>query len=275
MNLKELILSSGILEDYALGSASETDAKGVECLARCYPEIQEEIFLIQNSLQRYAEQYKVNPPEGLKEKIWLSIQNDTAPSAQSAKPHLKGASGNLTAIIFKQKKWIAAASVLFVFTGLLLYSLYLHRQLKETNNRFALLETETKLYQKELQAQKEAYGLVRSQFDFLLDPFTEKVVLRGTSIQPEALATVYWNKNLQEVYVAINNLPQPPEDKQFQLWALVDGRPFDAGVIDEVSALNVQKMKSFKYADAFAITLEQKGGSQVPTLEAMYVIGTL
>ena len=35
----------------------------------------------------------------------------------------------------------------------------------------------------------------------------------------------------------------------------------------------LQKMKPFDKADAFAITLEKKGGSTTPTMEAMYVMG--
>ena len=34
-----------------------------------------------------------------------------------------------------------------------------------------------------------------------------------------------------------------------------------------------QKMKAFEKAEMFAITLENRGGSQVPTMEAMYVAG--
>jgi anti-sigma-K factor RskA len=59
----------------------------------------------------------------------------------------------------------------------------------------------------------------------------------------------------------INNLPQPATDKQYQLWALMDGQPIDLGFIE----LDVQqkrllvKMKNVQNAQAFAITLEQRG----------------
>ena len=44
------------------------------------------------------------------------------------------------------------------------------------------------------------------------------------------------------------------------------------GMLSDVKN-SVQKMKPFAKADAFAITLEKKGGSPSPTMEAMYVMG--
>ena len=50
--------------------------------------------------------------------------------------------------------------------------------------------------------------------------------------------------------------------------------PVDAGVLTyDITA--VQTMKGFDKVDAFAITLENEGGSVVPTLDQMYVLGTL
>jgi anti-sigma-K factor RskA len=37
----------------------------------------------------------------------------------------------------------------------------------------------------------------------------------------------------------------------------------------------IQKMKSFGKAQAFAITLEEEGGSPTPTMEEMYVIAEI
>ncbi len=73
--------------------------------------------------------------------------------------------------------------------------------------------------------------------------------------------------------VAVENLPTPPTDKQYQLWALVDGKPVDAGMITDLEDL--QAMKEMPEAQAFAITLEPKGGSVNPTLEQLYVIGNV
>ena len=40
----------------------------------------------------------------------------------------------------------------------------------------------------------------------------------------------------KEVYLLVNQLPTPDPDKQYQLWAIVDGNPVDAGVFDMIRA---------------------------------------
>jgi len=54
---------------------------------------------------------------------------------------------------------------------------------------------------------------------------------------------------------------------------MVDGKPVDAGMIDMNEAAPFMKLKNIPRAEAFAITLEKKGGSPVPTMDALYVMG--
>ena len=100
----------------------------------------------------------------------------------------------------------------------------------------------------------------------------KKIELTSVPGKPSALAQVIWDTNTKIVYVADVSLPNVPSDKQYQLWAIVDGKPVDAGMLTDTKNL-AQKMKVFEKAEMFAITLEQKGGSPVPTMEAMYVAG--
>jgi anti-sigma-K factor RskA len=61
-------------------------------------------------------------------------------------------------------------------------------------------------------------------------------------------------------------------EQQYQLWALVDGVSIDAGVFD-ASRGTFQIMKAIAEADAFAVTIEQTGGAESPTLSTMQVYG--
>ena len=90
---------------------------------------------------------------------------------------------------------------------------------------------------------------------------------------PSSLATVYWNTESKDVYLLVNQLPKPVADKQYQLWAIVDGKPVDAGIFDMAEGISFVKLKTIPKAEAFAITLEKKGGSRTPTMDAMYVMG--
>ncbi|OYW78343.1 MAG: hypothetical protein B7Z27_07670 [Sphingobacteriia bacterium 32-37-4] len=75
----------------------------------------------------------------------------------------------------------------------------------------------------------------------------------------------------KDVYILPNKLPLPANGKQYQLWAIVEGKPVNAGVISDCAGLC--KMKNIPSASMFAITLEKLGGSETPTLSEMYVAG--
>ena len=71
-------------------------------------------------------------------------------------------------------------------------------------------------------------------------------------------------------------MPVTDAEHQYQLWALVDGVPVDLGVFDaEGNGIGFKDMKSIGKAQAFAVTLEPKGGSKNPTLDQMVVMGAI
>ena len=112
--------------------------------------------------------------------------------------------------------------------------------------------------------------------EIIQDPKVLKVPMPGTKAFPEALATVFWNPSSQQVYLKVNKLPEPTADKQYQLWAIVDGKPVDMGVFEMGDTTSLlQKMKVTGKAQMFAITLEKKGGALAPTMEQMYVAGKI
>jgi anti-sigma-K factor RskA len=88
------------------------------------------------------------------------------------------------------------------------------------------------------------------------------------------VATIVWNPKNKEVYLAVNQLIEPPSGKQYQLWAIVDNQPVDLGVFDpDMKSYEMIRMKDVENASAFAVTLEKEGGSPVPTMEAMWLMG--
>ena len=72
------------------------------------------------------------------------------------------------------------------------------------------------------------------------------------------------------------NAKMPVNDsaRQYQLWALVGGKPVDLGVFDaDAATKDMKEMESIAAAAAFAVTLEKRGGSPAPTMDEMMVIG--
>ena len=76
--------------------------------------------------------------------------------------------------------------------------------------------------------------------------------------------------------MASMKMPANDAEHQYQLWALVDGKPVDLGVFDmNADDDGMVRMKAIENAQAFAVTLERRGGSSVPTMEQMMVLGTI
>lgn len=120
----------------------------------------------------------------------------------------------------------------------------------------------------------ENQKIVAYKLDILRRADTKIIEMKGLDVSPNAKVLVYWNAQEKATLLSIQNLDQPKQGKQYQLWAIVDKKPVDAGVfIYDITA--IQQMKSFENAEAFAVTLEKEGGSETPNMEDMYVIGSV
>jgi anti-sigma-K factor RskA len=103
------------------------------------------------------------------------------------------------------------------------------------------------------------------------------IKLAGTKQAPKASMMVAFNPAKKEVMIDMAAMEMPANDAehQYQLWAMVDGKPVDLGVFDMVADDDgMKRMKAIEDAQAFAVTLEPRGGSKSPTMEQMMVIGS-
>jgi anti-sigma-K factor RskA len=128
----------------------------------------------------------------------------------------------------------------------------------------------------ELKIQQASLKTMDSELQILANPKVKTIALNGMNSLEKKSAMIHMNMETYEVYFNAQELPTTPNAKQYQLWAIVDGKPVDAGMIDMNATVQVfQKMKSVKGAQAFAVTIENKGGSAVPTMETMCLLGNV
>lgn len=163
----------------------------------------------------------------------------------------------------------ASMTGLVIFMGL---AIYLYTRTQQQTNEMVRIQNnlDSANYNvQQLQQENLASGqLLRIMQDDNFKP----VNLEEVPGKPDATVHVYWNTETKEVYLVDISLPQAPAGKQYQFWAIVDGQPVDGGLLDNVKQY-AQKMATFPKADAFAITLENEGGSPTPTLDQMFVMG--
>lgn len=274
MNIQEYI-SSGIVEAYVLGLAEPQEAAEFEQLCSQYPELVEAREAFELSLEKQAIANAVAPDKSVRSRIFaeLQVEADKEPKVIPITRNEEKQVDIPAASPFK--RYMAAASVVALL-GSLALNLYFYNKYRSVNNQYNdLVAAQTELAQNNSALQTKMSEYEKS-LSIMNDPSVQKVKMEGANVptSPDAssLATVFYNQSSAEVYLVVNNLPAPQSNQQYQLWAIVDGKPVDAGVFD-LSANKVLTMKSLPGApQAFAVTLEKKGGSLAPE-GAMYVLG--
>lgn len=244
MNVQEYI-SSGIVESYVLGLASAEEKMEFENMCIQHPEVLQARINFELVLEKQAMDGIVAPPPALKQAIFSEIRAE-AKVVTMQEP-----------VPVKNINWLkyAAAACFILLAG----SIYWNVSLTNKNNRL----------------QREYEGTVAKLADMEKDlkmisqnPAIKMAAMKGMPDVPGAFATVYWDTTSKDAYLLINNLPVPASDKQYQLWALLDGRPIDLGVIANEYFIRqdrlLLKAKNTQNAQAFAITLEKKGGNPTP-----------
>lgn len=268
---REEIISSGLLELYATGAASPQEQAQVEQWLAEYPELVPELRSIEASLEDYARNFAIDPPPQIKAQVLEKIRRPAAP-VSTAKENRHPATTRLRIPLFYR---VAAAAMLLLLLGSLALVYVFYNRFRETRDQLAGISNQLHQANDQLRQQDQANASMQHELDLVGDRNALPVVLNGTPQAPDALAKIYWMKNNGDIYIDPTNLPPAPEGKQYQFWAIIDGKPVDGGMIRTSKGIyHIQKMKSFGHADAFAITLEKEGGSPVPHGE-MYAMAKI
>jgi len=261
LNIQEYI-SSGIIESYVLGLASAEEKAEFEQLLKQFPELVQARTAFEESLEAFARKHAITPPAGTKENIAEQLG-------------LTGKIMNMPAAPARRSnglKYAVAACIV-----LMLGSIYLNISMIKKNKTLTTERDQT--IAKLNDAEKNMNDARKNMSVITQNPNIRMALMKGMPQSPQSFATVYWDTTTHDVYLHLNNLPAPPSDKQYQLWAIFNNKPVDMGVFD-FDDLTVHKMpllvqlKKADNAQAFAITLEKKGGSPSPEGQ-MYVMGYL
>ena len=268
-------ISSGILEAYAMGDLSSAERADVERMISLYPEIRAELTLIEETLEAVAVHTAVAPNANLREKVLRKAIG--AEGSGTANPVEEN--GKVVPFHEKQNKsgagrykyYLAAAITFAVLTSFA--ALFFYSRWQDAEDRLYVAVAERTAMAQNFKTVENQLDSVSRELAIYANENFNEIELQGLALAPEASATVFWNRNTSEVFLNPSSLPAAPADKQYQLWAIVDGEPVDLGVLSADRNRGLLKMKEVEGASAFAITLEPAGGSPAPTLDQMYVLG--
>ncbi len=254
MDSKEFI-ESGILELYVFGSLTEKENSEVQDMASKHSDVSEEIIAIEKAVinlsQSVAPHLSAKNYEEIRQKLLLKHK---VIEMKPSRPSYLG--------------WAASVAVL-IGAGIMYFQLNssksaLENQNKELQNSVTVLD-----------AKKKA---TESLLDVIRDQNNTVVALAGQAVAPTSYAKAYYNKQTKEVYIDAAGLPEPPEGKVYQIWALKLQpvlTPTSIGLLENFTAeeTRVFKVDNADGAEAFGITLEPAGGSASPTMEQLYTLG--
>lgn len=263
-------IESGILELYVLGQLSAPEMLEVERRVAASPEIRRELEAIEVALERYALDNAVEPRQDL----YAELEAELNPVQQTSFTIQPPAPAAVVKQSNKPLQYaLAACAALLVVSGIALINA--HSKLNQAEQQIIALRTEKDRYASSMNIMKQTNAELQTVADMVEDPNWAIVPLGGTKTSPASKMMVYWNRKSQDVVLDKSRMKLPEHDQahQYQLWAIVAGKPVDLGVFDmkSDSAQLLLKMKEVGKAEAFAVTLEKRGGSVNPTMENMVV----
>lgn len=267
MNIEDYI-ASGKLESYAMGICTDAEKAEVESMLQQYPALKSELEEIEKAIEAYGDAHAVKPANKVRDHVMQTIRNQ---SRETPVIPLQSSSE----IRSKKFNWLAAASIALLI-GSAIGNVMLYNKYQATHSKVLALESEKTYLANDLQKTRTSFEQTNNMLAMINSPKTMMVEMKGMPMSPESKAMIFWNQESADVYLSVASLPEPPSEMQYQLWAIVDGVPVDAGMIDmSVKDSMPHKMKSFENASAFAVSLEKKGGSPTPNMEAIYVMGAV
>jgi anti-sigma-K factor RskA len=167
---------------------------------------------------------------------------------------------------------VAFVAVLIV-VALGIYGSSLIGRLDSQSQQISSQEQQIVALNSELQQKEELLKVLQS-------PKIDIVFMNGLAPSPAGYGKIIWDPLTRIAIFQVANLPASAADKDYQLWIIKDKIPISAGVFSvnsDKEKENYFKVLSLevgdkKEIDAFAVTLEPKGGLPQPS-GAMYLMG--
>lgn len=248
---KELqqFMESGLLERYLVGDTNDSENYKVETYISEHPEIRAEYNLLQDNLEIMAKSNAVEPPVNILKDILAEIDEVPVLNLHDTK---------------RPMPWYSiAASIAALIFGAMSFFLYTQNQSLMEKNSMAYDEI-NELRLDAAQTNSELADLTK-KYDLLNNPETNKYTMRGNKRAKNLKTVAYINPVEKLSMIDVVALPQLPEEQTYQLWAEVNDKMINLGILDE-SNRNLIPVPYLEDALSYSITIEPKGGNQTASV---------
>jgi anti-sigma-K factor RskA len=216
------------------------------------------------------------PPEQVKKHLMAEIQKEARQANAVVSPTSAQLDDSLVQKLerlarnWRRTSWGVASGLVLTVLGFLWYTQGLHKDNRMLENQLDMNKAVIRELRTELNEKEEVLQILKQPKVWIVD-------LDGQQVSPESKGRVLLARDdTNAVFVALN-LPDPPQDKDYQLWMIEGANPVDAGIVprqeDGSYLLTFPLIPDRENIAAFAVTLEPKGGVPQPT-GSMYLLGT-
>ncbi len=238
-------LNSNLLKKYLVGETSFEESKEIEHFIAKYPEAAKAYETLQNNLEIITKAGAVDVPNNILKDILESLdeKNDT----------------KVIQLVHKRKtSWYSiaasAAAVLFAATSFMLY-----QKNQSLNNENNVVIEEIFDLRNDIDKNNSKLDELSREFMKLNNPDAQKYVINGNERAKNLKTVAYINPVEKTSMIDVITLPQLPKDQHYQIWAELQDRMVNLGIIDESDRSKLKQIPYMEDALALSIKISTKG----------------
>lgn len=245
----QIFMDSGLLDSYILGTTTPNENLEVESYIAEFPEVKAEYERLQDNLEILAKANAVEAPKYILNAVIKDITEDAPVIQMHSSP------------THRRTPWfsIAASIAAFIFAGT---AFLLYEQNVSLSHENQVVVEEIFDLRSDIEDNNKRLENVMLQFMKLNNPETEKYVLRGNARAKDLKTVAYINAVDKTSMIDVVSLPKLPENQTYQIWAELQDRMVNLGILDE-SERNLKTIPYMEDALGLSITIEQKVGSKI------------
>lgn len=232
-------LESKLLQKYLVGETSFDESEEVEHFITNYPEAAKAYETLQNNLEIIAKAGAVDVPNHILKTILESLDEKNETKVIQLVQNRKTSWYSIAA---------SAAAVLFAFT-----SFFLYQKNQNLNNENRVVVEEIFDLRSDIDQHNTKLDELSRELQKLNDPDAKKYVFNGNERAKNLKTVAYINPVDKTSMIDVITLPQLPEEQHYQIWAELQDRMVNLGILDASN----RKLKQIPYLeDALALSIK-------------------
>lgn len=228
-------LNSDLLHKYLVGETTIAETQEVEAYIDQYPEVEEAYIILQDNLEILAKTDAVEAPVNMLDDVLKELEPKVIKMASNRKTPWYSIAASTVA-------------VLFAITSFTLYQKNL--KLNDENN---VVIDEIYDLRSDIDKNNSMLNELSNELMKLNNPDSKKYVINGNERAKNLKTVAYINPVEKTSMIDVITLPQLPEEQHYQIWAELQDRMVNLGILDESD----RKLKQIPYMeDALALSIK-------------------